>query len=72
ASLLAAGVPGSAPVNIVASAETPDTQRVTTQLGSLADTVRARQVANPAIIFVTWPLALAAAAGEPARAKLAA
>jgi len=72
ASLLAAGVPGSAPVNIVASAETPDTQRVTTQLGSLADTVRARQVANPAIIFVTWPLALAAAAGEPARAQLAA
>ncbi len=53
--LIDAGCPGAAPVDIVASAQSPEERRHVATLATLADTVARENVASPAMLLIRWP-----------------
>jgi uroporphyrin-III C-methyltransferase/precorrin-2 dehydrogenase/sirohydrochlorin ferrochelatase len=55
AELLADGVPGQLPVEIVENASRPGMRHVSCRLERLAETVRRERVRNPAILLLRWP-----------------
>lgn len=59
--LIAAGVPGECPVDIVASVSTERERHAATTLDRLAETIREEGLKSPAILFVRYPKSLAAA-----------
>ncbi|MWB76636.1 uroporphyrinogen-III C-methyltransferase [Pseudooceanicola sp. 216_PA32_1] len=65
--LIAAGTPGSCPVDIVAAVSTGRQRHVATTLDSLAATMRASGVQSPAILLVRHPKSLAAPRAEDTR-----
>lgn len=58
--LMASGVPGDAPADWIERAGRSDMRRVSTRLERLAADAESEQVTNPAILFVRYPLSLAA------------
>ncbi len=62
--LMAAGVPADAPADWVENAGRPDVRTVPTSLGRLSLDARQNRIANPAILFVRYPLSLSSRAGE--------
>ena len=58
--LLAGGAPGACPVDIVASASTPNERHASTTLGDLAACIAREGLKGPAILFVRYPKSLAA------------
>lgn len=68
--LMAAGVPASAPVNWVERAGRPETRNVETTLGRMALDAKQAGVSNPAILFVRYPYSLASV--QPARSAASA
>ncbi|MGI3169817.1 siroheme synthase CysG [Pseudooceanicola sp. C21-150M6] len=59
ADMVAAGMPVSCPVDIVASVSTDSERHVSTTLGHLADAVRTHDIRNPALLMLRYPKSLA-------------
>lgn len=66
ADLLAAGVPGHCPVDIVAAVSTARERQLTTTLAQLGATLHDNAVASPAILLLRHPKSLAATARQVA------
>lgn len=69
ADLLAAGVPGACPVDVIAAASTPSERRLTTTLGALAGAISQAGIRSPAILFLRYPKSLAVAAAVATRVR---
>ena len=68
ASLLGAGAPEAAAVEIVVRASHPDARVIRTTLGAMVETVAAEAVENPAMLLIEFPKAVAFEAAARARA----